>query len=374
MNDTQDRREADGRRDSRASDGRRDSRASDGGRDSRASDNGGERQDNVNGPGGPCATNSLGRGADTGTPAGQRRVHIQEVAPRDGFQNESTFVDTQDKIRFIDALSACGYAKIEATSFTSPKAIPALRDAEIVMHEIARRPGVVYTALVPNVRGAERALSCGVDEINLVMSVSETHNLANLRMSRDQSFAQLSDVIDVVRGGGVAINVSLSTVFGCPMEGDIESYEVFDLMDRFAQKGVDGITLCDTTGMAYPSQVAQMSRRARSLLPQLELTLHFHNTRGMALANTMAALDAGVDRFDASLGGIGGCPYAPGASGNVCTEELVHMLALDGYDTGVDLDGILAVSGTLPGLIGHDVPSQILKAGTRSRRHPAPCA
>jgi hydroxymethylglutaryl-CoA lyase len=310
---------------------------------------------------------------DTPQP-GKRRLHIQEVAPRDGFQNEQQFVDTQDKIRFIDALSACGFAKIEATSFTSPKAIPALRDAEIVMHEITRRPGVVYTALVPNVRGAERALSCKVDEVNLVMSVSETHNRANLRMSRDQSFAQLADVIDAVRGSHVAVNVSLSTVFGCPMEGDIDPYEVFELMDRFAQRGVNGITLCDTTGMAYPSQVGGMARRAREMFKPLELTLHFHNTRGMALANTLAALDAGIDRFDASLGGIGGCPYAPGASGNVCTEELVHMLQLDGYDTGVDLAGILEVSATLPGLIGHDVPSQILKAGTRSRRHPAPCA
>jgi hydroxymethylglutaryl-CoA lyase len=308
-----------------------------------------------------------------GEPAAKPRLYIQEVAPRDGFQNESQFVETADKIRFIDALSACGYAKIEATSFTSPKAIPALRDAEIVMHEITRRPGVVYTALVPNVRGAERALSCKVDEVNLVMSVSETHNRSNLRMSRDQSFAQLSDVIDAVRGSHVAINVSLSTAFGCPMEGDIDPYEVFELMDRFAQRGVNGITLCDTTGMAYPSQVGAISRRAKSLFPQLELTLHFHNTRGMALANTMAALEAGVDRFDASLGGIGGCPYAPGASGNACTEELVHMLHLDGYPTGVDLAGILAAAETLPGLIGHDVPSQILKAGTRARRHPAPC-
>jgi hydroxymethylglutaryl-CoA lyase len=301
------------------------------------------------------------------------RLYIQEVAPRDGFQNESRFVDTEDKVRFIDALSACGYAKIEATSFTSPKAIPALRDAEIVMHEITRQPGVVYTALVPNARGAERALSCKVDEINLVMSVSETHNRANLRMSRDQSFAQLADVIEAVRGSHVAINVSLSTVFGCPMEGDIDSYEVFELMDRFAQRGVNGITLCDTTGMAYPSQVGAIARRAKELFKPLELTLHFHNTRGMALANTLAALDAGIDRFDASLGGIGGCPYAPGASGNVSTEELVHMLELDGYDTGVDLARILDASATLPALIGHDVPSQILKAGPRSRRHPAPC-
>jgi hydroxymethylglutaryl-CoA lyase len=300
------------------------------------------------------------------------RLFIQEVSPRDGFQNEQQFVDTQEKIQFIDQISACGFAKIEVTSFTSPKAIPALRDAEIVMHEITRNPDVVYTALVPNVRGAERALSCNVDEVNLVMSVSELHNRANLRMSREQSVAQLTDVIEVVRATDVAINVSLSTVFGCPMQGDIDSYDVFELIDRFSQLGVNGVTLCDTTGMAYPAQVAQISRRARELFPHLELTLHFHNTRGMALANTLAALGEGVNRFDASMGGIGGCPYAPGASGNVCTEELVHMLNLQGYETGVDLDRIIAVAGVLPGLIGHDVPSQILKAGLRTKVHPTP--
>jgi hydroxymethylglutaryl-CoA lyase len=300
------------------------------------------------------------------------RLFIQEVSPRDGFQNEQQFVDTQEKIQFIDQISACGFAKIEVTSFTSPKAIPALRDAEIVMHEITRNPEVIYTALVPNVRGAERALSCNVDEVNLVMSVSELHNRANLRMTREQSVAQLTDVIEVVRGTEVAINVSLSTVFGCPMQGDIDSYDVFELIDRFSQLGARGVTLCDTTGMAYPAQVAQIARRARELFPHLELTLHFHNTRGMALANTLAALGEGVNRFDASMGGIGGCPYAPGASGNVCTEELVHMLALQGYQTGVDLDRIIAVAGVLPGLIGHDVPSQILKAGLRTRVYPAP--
>lgn len=306
------------------------------------------------------------------TPAKGRKLYIQEVAPRDGFQNERQFVETDDKIAFIDALSTSGFAKIEVTSFTSPKAIPALRDAEVVMHRIRRQPGVVYTALVPNVRGAQRALECGLDEVNLVMSVSETHNQANLRMTREQSYAQLAEVVSVVRGGGVAVNVSLSTVFGCPMEGDIAAAEVFRLMDGFAGMGVDGITLCDTTGMAFPTQVAAIADEARRRFPGLELTLHFHNTRGMALANTMAALEAGIDRFDASLGGLGGCPYAPGASGNVCTEELVHMLDLMGYDTGVDLQRLLAISATLSPLIGHDVPSQLLKAGPRSRLHPAP--
>src|SRR5580698_156314 len=217
-----------------------------------------------------------------------KRLYIQEVATRDGFQNEKQFVDTDAKIALLDALSACGYAKIEVTSFTSPKAIPALRDAEAVMHGIARNEGVIYTVLVPNVRGAERALSCDVDEVNLVMSVSETHNRANLRMSREESFAQLRDVIEVVSKTRVAINVSLSTAFGCPMEGDVPEDEILGWVGRFAELGVHGVTLCDTTGMAYPNQVRQLAQRTRDQFARLETTLHFHNTRGMALANTMA--------------------------------------------------------------------------------------
>jgi hydroxymethylglutaryl-CoA lyase len=302
----------------------------------------------------------------------KQRLYIQEVATRDGFQNEAVFVDTDAKIALVNQLSECGYAKIEVTSFTSPKAIPALKDAEGVMHQIVRKPGVVYTVLVPNIRGAERALSCYVDEVNLVMSVSESHNRRNLRMTREASFAQLREVVGVVKQSPVAINVSLSTSLGCPMEGDVPLATVLEWMGRFADIGVHGVTLCDTTGMAYPSQVKELSRAARERFPNLELTLHFHNTRGMALANTLAALAAGIDRFDSSLGGLGGCPYAPGASGNVCTEELVHMLELEGYDTGVSLQGILAAAAQLPALIGHDVPSQLLKAGPRLNLHPMP--
>ncbi|WNF54210.1 hydroxymethylglutaryl-CoA lyase [Pseudomonas sp. SG20052] len=301
-----------------------------------------------------------------------KRLYMQEVATRDGFQNEATFIDTADKIAMVNALSQCGYAKIEVTSFTSPKAIPALRDAEEVMHSITRKPGVEYTVLVPNLRGAERALGCGVDEANLVMSVSEPHNRSNLRMTREQSFAQLKEVISVIGQGPVAVNVSLSTVFGCPMQGDVALNEVLGWVDRFASLGVRGVTLCDTTGMAYPSQVQALSLAVIQRFPELQITLHFHNTRGMALANTLGALQAGVDRFDSSLGGLGGCPYAPGASGNVCTEDLVHMLQLMGYDTGVNLDGILAASAKLPGLIGHPTPSQILTAGKRLDLHPIP--
>ena len=301
-----------------------------------------------------------------------RRIALCDVGLRDGLQMEAQFVPTEDKIALVNALSAAGLAKIEVTSFTSPTAIPALRDAEIVMREIARRPGVVYTALVPNARGAERAIESRTDELNLVMSVSETHNLANLRMTRAQSFAALAQVVAMAQAARVPVNVSLSCSFGCPMEGDVAAEVVSDWVQRFADLGVTGITLCDTTGMAYPTQVARLTAQALARWQQLAFTLHFHNTRGMGLANVLAAIDAGASRFDASLGGLGGCPYAPGATGNVCTEELVHALALMGYDTGVDLAVLLDAVARLPALIGHEVPSQIAKAGQRLHLHPVP--
>ena len=304
-----------------------------------------------------------------------RRIHLQEVGTRDGLQAESAFVPTEDKIALVDALSEAGLSKIEVTAFVSPKAIPALRDAEQVLREIRRKPGVVYSALVPNVRGAERAVESRADELNLVMSASESHNLSNLRMTRDTSFASLAEVARAVQGTGAAINVSLSCAFGCPMEGDVPVQGVLDWCRRYVEElGARGVTLCDTTGMAYPTQVAQLTQAFRERWPDTELTLHFHNTRGMGLANVLAAIDAGADRFDASFGGIGGCPYAPGASGNVCTEEIAHALALMGYDTAVDLSRLLAAAGRLPALIGHDVPSQILKAGQRLDLHPMPAA
>ncbi|MGD9758906.1 MAG: hydroxymethylglutaryl-CoA lyase [Comamonas sp.] len=301
-----------------------------------------------------------------------RRIHMNEVGTRDGLQMEQAFVPTEDKIALVNALSEAGLSKIEVTAFVSPKAIPALRDGEIVMREIARRPGTVYTALVPNVRGAERAIDAQTDELNLVMSVSETHNLCNLRMQRSQSFEALRQVIATAQQAATPVNVSLSCCFGCPMEGDVAEAEVLAWVQRFADLGVQGITLCDTTGMAYPNQVHSMVLAFKSRWPQLGLTLHFHNTRGMALANVLASIAAGADRFDASIGGLGGCPYAPGASGNACTEEIVHALQLMGYDTGTDLDRIVAAARSLPALIGHETPSQIVKAGARRDLHRPP--
>ncbi|WP_020655360.1 hydroxymethylglutaryl-CoA lyase [Massilia niastensis] len=302
-----------------------------------------------------------------------RRIHIQEVGTRDGLQAESAFVPTEEKIALVNSLSRAGMAKIEVTAFVSPKAIPALSDASSVMLGIERVPGVIYSALVPNVRGAERAIESRVDELNLVMSASESHNLANLRMTREQSFGALREVSGIARQARLAVNIALSCSFGCPIEGEVAEDTVLEWCARFiGEAGAGGITLCDTTGMAYPGQVAALTRRFRAAWPDIELSLHFHNTRGMGLANVLAGIDAGADRFDASLGGIGGCPYAPGASGNVCTEEVVHALELMGYDTGVDLEGLIAASKRLPALIGHDTPSQIVKAGRRLDLHRPP--
>ncbi|MES2937224.1 MAG: hydroxymethylglutaryl-CoA lyase [Pseudomonadota bacterium] len=303
-----------------------------------------------------------------------QRIHFNEVVTRDGFQIEPDFIATDAKVALIDELGQCGFPKIEATSFTSAKAIPALRDAEEVMGRIRRVPGVEYTVLVPNVRGAERALEARADELNLVMSISETHNLANLRMPREKSFAGLQDVI-ALAAGRAAVNVSLSTCFGCPMEGDVPPDEVLRWADRFAQLGVRGLTICDTTGMAHPAQVARMAEALRARFGNsLQLTLHFHNTRGMGLANVLAAVQAGIDRFDGSLGGLGGCPYAPGASGNICSEDAIHMLNAMGYDTGIDLDRLLNVARRLPGIVGHEVPGQVAKAGRITDLHPAPAS
>jgi len=301
-----------------------------------------------------------------------KRLYIQDVATRDGFQIEPNFIPTEDKIALIDRLSETGLAKIEVTSFTSPKAIPNLRDAEEVMRGIRRTPGVEYTVLVPNVKGCERALSCDVDEINLVMSASDTHGMANLRMTPEQSLVQFQEIIEVTRGSGVFINASLSTTFGCPFEGEIPEPRVYELMQRLLDIGVRGITLCDTTGMADPAQVERICREALNNWPEAAFTAHFHNTRGMGLANALAALNAGIDRFDASLGGLGGCPYAPGASGNICTEDLVHMFQRMGLDTRVDLDKLLQCAASLPELVGHEVPGAVLKAGKSDRRYPKP--
>ena len=299
------------------------------------------------------------------------RIYFNEVATRDGFQIEPNFIPTDLKVELIDALSQCGYAKIEATSFTSPKAIPMLKDAEEVMSRIQRNPKVEYSVLVPNLRGAQRALDSRADELNLVMSTSETHNRSNLRMGREESFSALREVIEFINGR-IPINVSLSTAFGCPMEGDVPQDVVINYVSRFDNLGVRGVTICDTTGMAQPVQVTKMIDALHKQFKHLQLTMHFHNTRGMGLANILASVQSGITRFDGSLGGLGGCPYAPGASGNVCSEDAIHMVDAMGYDTGINIDALLTIAKGLPQIVGHDVPGQVAKAGRIHDLHPEP--
>jgi len=300
-----------------------------------------------------------------------KRIYVQEVSARDGFQMEAIFVPTDRKVDYIDRLSRTGLAKIEVSSFVSPSAIPALSDAETVFQRITRVPEVEYAALVPNMRGCERALLAGVGELNLVMSASESHNRANLRMSCGESLAQFAVILDRV-GTAAPVNASLSTAFGCPFDGEVPLSRVLEWISLCANLGIGRISLCDTTGMANPAQVRDVFATVRNRWPGLRVTAHFHNTRGMGLANALAAVESGVDRFDASLGGLGGCPFAPGATGNVCTEDLVHMFDAMGYDTCVDLDALLAISKDLPALVGHDVSGQVVKAGSYRRRYAAP--
>ncbi|MET0949032.1 MAG: hydroxymethylglutaryl-CoA lyase [Pseudomonas sp.] len=300
------------------------------------------------------------------------RLIVQEVAPRDGLQIEPKWVETADKIALIDQLSLAGFSRIEAGSFVSPKAIPALRDGDEVFRRIRRQAGVIYVALIPNLKGAQRALEAGADELNLVMSASQTHNLANMRMRCEQSLAAFGDVVALTRGTTVSLNGSIATTFGCPFEGPISEDRVLQIVDAYLELGMQGISLADTTGMANPRQVHRLVQRVLSRVPAAALTLHFHNTRGIGLSNVLAAYEAGARRFDASLGGLGGCPFAPGASGNICTEDLVNLCEEMGIQTGIDLPHLLKLSRQLPDLLGHEMPGQVAKAGRNSDLHPAP--
>ncbi|NIE78273.1 hydroxymethylglutaryl-CoA lyase [Pantoea sp. Ap-967] len=297
---------------------------------------------------------------------------IQEVAPRDGLQIEPTWVPTDAKIALINSLSQLGFSRIEAGSFVSPKAIPMLRDGDEVFCGIHRQAGVIYVALIPNLKGAERALAAGADELNLVLSASQSHNLANMRMRREQSLAGFAEIVQAVQGRPVSLNATVATAFGCPFEGQIDEDLVLRLLDAYLELGVQGVTLADTTGMANPRQVERLVRRSLQRLPANMLTLHFHNTRGLGLCNVLAAYEAGARRFDAALGGLGGCPFAPGASGNICSEDLANLCAETGIPTGIDLDGLLQLARSLPALLGHDVPGQLAKAGRNGELHPLP--
>jgi hydroxymethylglutaryl-CoA lyase len=297
------------------------------------------------------------------------RVDVREVGPRDGLQNEKP-VPVEERVRLIDALSGTGLRFIEAASFVSAKAIPPMAGADEVMARITRRPGVVYSALVPNPKGAELATAAGADEIELVVSASETHNQKNVKRSVADSLVAARDVVEIGHGAGVPVEAIVSTAFGCPYEGDIAPERVGQIAGLLVDAGADRLSFGDTTGMATPRRVGELlDALARAGIGAERVGLHFHDTRGTALANVVAALDRGVTRFDASIGGLGGCPYAPGASGNAVTEDLVHMLADMEIETGIDLDALLACAQLAQEIVGRELPSALLHAGPRTRKY-----
>lgn len=296
-------------------------------------------------------------------------VSIREVGPRDGLQSENP-IAVPDKVRLIDALSATGLSRVEAVAFVHPRAIPQMANADEVWAAVKRNPDVRYSALVPNLTGAERALDTGFAELEVVVSASDTHNRKNINRSTDESLDALDELVGTIHEGGASAEVIVATSFGCPYEGDIAPSRVAWVVDRAVAAGADRVAFGDTTGMGTPRRVAELLDAVRASQPEIPILLHFHNTRGTALANVLTALDYGVTEFDASVGGLGGCPYAPGASGNLATEELVHMLHDMGIDTGVDLDKLIAVAELAEELVGRELPSGVLRAGPRSRTVP----
>jgi hydroxymethylglutaryl-CoA lyase len=295
------------------------------------------------------------------------QCEIREVGPRDGLQNEAP-VPVEDRVRLIDALAAAGLRRIEAASFVHPKAIPAMAGAEEVLASIDRRPGVAYTALVPNRRGAERALAAGADELETAVSASATHNGKNWNRTPDETMDEIAGVIELAHAAGRPVDAGVATCFGCPYEGDIDPAVVAGYARRLVDLGADTVFFGDTTGMGSP-------RRVNVLLDAVEaagvdlgvVRLHLHDTRGTGLANAYAALQRGITRFDASVGGLGGCPYAPGASGNVATEDLVHMLDDLGVTTGVSLERLIAAAHLAEEIVGRRLPGQVMRAGPRSQ-------
>jgi hydroxymethylglutaryl-CoA lyase len=294
------------------------------------------------------------------------QISVREVGPRDGLQNEDP-VPTQAKVELINVLSGTGVRRIEAVSFVRPEAIPQMADADEVWRSIERAGSVRYSALVPNLRGAARALDSGLGEIEAVVSASDTHNRKNVNRGTEESLDDIAAVIELAHDRGATCQVIVSTAWGCPYEGDVPVERVVRVAGRAVADGADCISFGDTTGMATPGRVRALVGEFRSAYPGIGLNLHFHNTRGTGLANVLTALELGVDDFDASVGGLGGCPYAPGATGNIATEELVHMVEDMGVATGIDLDAMIEAAAAAERIIGRQLPSQVLRAGPRSR-------
>lgn len=292
-----------------------------------------------------------------------RAIEIVEVGPRDGLQNESKIVSTADKVELIRRAIAAGAKRIEVASFVNPKRVPQMADAEEVVAILGKPEGVTRIGLVLNKRGAERAIACGVDQLGAVAVASDSFGIRNQGQSSAESVAVAQAIIAMGRAAGVAAQVTIAVAFGCPFSGEVDADHVVAMAARLASAGPVEIALADTIGVAVPAQVTRLFTALRRALPDVTLRAHFHNTRNTGIANVWAAVEAGVDTIDASIGGLGGCPFAPGAAGNVATEDVTYLLAQSGVATGLNLDCLIDAARWLGGVMGKDMPSMLVKAG-----------
>lgn len=298
-----------------------------------------------------------------------RKVEVTDVGPRDGLQAEKRLIPAAEKIALINRLIDAGVPRIEATSFVSPKAVPQLADAAEVMAGIDRSKGAIIATLVPNARGAIRAAECQVDEMVVFVSASESHNKKNVNRSVEESLKGFEEVAKIAGDARIPVHGAIATAFGCPFEGNVAPERLGMIAKRFQDMGFVGMTFGDTTGMATPPTVRAGIAAVREAAPKLTMGLHFHNTRGIGLANVMVGLDEGIDKYESSFGGTGGCPFAPGATGNICTEDLVYLLQEMGIETGIDLRKLMAIGCDVETVVGHPLPGQVMKAGQRLDLH-----
>ena len=298
-----------------------------------------------------------------------KKVEITEVGPRDGLQAESYFVPTKEKINMINSLIEAGVPRIEFSSFVSPRAVPQLADVNEVLVGLNRTTDTILAALVPNARGAIRACEAGVDEIIVFMSASESHNLKNVNRTVDESLAGFDDVAKIADDAGIPVHGVIATALGCPFEGDVPVEKLSYIAKHYRELGFTGLGLGDTTGMATPLVVQKAVRHLQDTVPELPLGLHFHNSRGIGLVNVMVGLDEGIENYDASFGGMGGCPFAPKATGNICTEDLVYMMNELEIETDINLAKLIGVAKDVERVMGRELPGQVMKAGPRLQLH-----
>ena len=294
-----------------------------------------------------------------------KEVRVTEVGPRDGFQSEKTVLKTEDKIDIINNLIEAGFPRIEVSSFVSPKAIPQLADAETILNKVNRNSNTTLAALVPNSRGALRAVEAKLDQIVVFLSASESHNKKNVNRSVDESLKGFREIADIAGKNNISIQGDIATAFGCPFEGNISPKKLANISKEYKEMGFRGVTLGDTTGMATPVVVTDAINAIRDNVPDFNITLHFHNTRGVGLANVMTGLNEGITDYESCFGGMGGCPFAPNATGNICSEDLIYLLHEMGIETGIDLDKTIEIAKKVESLVGHKLPGQVMRAGHR---------